>query len=106
MEGSGRSGPLDASAAAIDSQMRTLAAAQDRFGGVVIDSESLPDDASVFVDCLKNSLLQWRAQVTLVASQSGSDRRKIDLHWMLDIHLQIVVAPLLTICMVTLFLIA
>jgi hypothetical protein len=93
---------LDATSAAMGSQMRTLTAAEDRFGGVVIDSVSLPDDASVFVDCLKNSLLQWRAQVTLVASQSG-ERRKIDVHWMLDINLQIVVAPLLTICMVVLW---
>lgn len=53
---------LDATSAAMDSQMRTLTAAEDRFGGVVIDSVSLPNDASVFVDCLKYSLLQWRAQ--------------------------------------------
>ncbi|KAG0561531.1 hypothetical protein KC19_9G071000 [Ceratodon purpureus] len=46
----------------MDSQMHILKAVEDRFGGVVIDSLSLPYDASVFVDSLKYSLTQWKVQ--------------------------------------------
>jgi len=40
----------------------TLQATEDKFGGVIIDSQDLPK-ASVFLASLKHSLLQWGTQV-------------------------------------------
>lgn len=47
-----------------DQPVQTLISAEDKYGGLVIDVESLPTNTSVFVDSLNHSLAQWRTQVT------------------------------------------
>lgn len=44
-------------------EAHTLKATEDKFEGVIIDSQALPNDASVFLASLKLSLMQWRTQV-------------------------------------------
>lgn len=45
-----------------DQPVQTLISAEDKYGGLVIDVESLPTNTSVFVDSLNHSLAQWRTQ--------------------------------------------
>ena len=42
----------------------TLKATEDKFGGIIIDSSSLPG-LSLFRQSLQHSLMQWKAQVLL-----------------------------------------
>ncbi|KAG0569613.1 hypothetical protein M758_6G099000 [Ceratodon purpureus] len=39
-----------------------LKATEDKFGGLIIDSPSLPRDTSVFLHSLQHSLVKWKAQ--------------------------------------------
>jgi len=53
---------LNKPADSVAPEAHTLKATEDKFGGVIIDSQDLPE-ASVFLASLKHSLVQWRTQV-------------------------------------------
>lgn len=42
--------------------MDTLASSPDQFGGIIIDSEQLPDEADEFAERLRTSLSSWREE--------------------------------------------
>jgi 8-oxo-dGTP pyrophosphatase MutT (NUDIX family) len=42
--------------------METLQFSRDQFGGVIVDSERLPDDAAAFAAALAHSLEKWQAE--------------------------------------------
>ena len=42
--------------------MDTLASSPDQFGGIIVDSEQLPDDVDEFAERLRNSLNLWREE--------------------------------------------
>jgi len=53
---------LNTAAESMAPEAITLKATEDKFGGVIIDSQDLPQE-SAFLASLKHSLLQWRTQV-------------------------------------------
>lgn len=42
---------------------RVLESMDDEYGGVVVNSEKLPSNPSVFASVLQSSLSQWKSQV-------------------------------------------
>jgi hypothetical protein len=65
MEGISTASRVHETADSMLPESSSLKATEDKFGGVIIDSHSLPEATSVFLASLKHSLTQWRSQVSL-----------------------------------------
>lgn len=63
MEGISTAGCVNETAEFMVPESHILKATEDKFGGVIIDSHSLPEKTSVFFDRLKHSLVRWRTQL-------------------------------------------